>query len=30
MVLIKRCGATYVEETVSGTGLRVIGRGGTK
>ena len=28
--LIKRCGATYVEETVSGTGLRVIGLGGTK
>ena len=30
MELIKRCGATYVEETVSGTGLRVIGLGGTK
>ena len=28
--LIVRCGATYVEETVSGTGLRVIGLGGTK
>ncbi len=28
--LIKRCGVTYAEETVSGTGLRIIGRGGTK
>lgn len=28
--LIARCGATYVEETVSGTGLRIIGVGGTK
>ena len=28
--LIARCGATYVEETVSGTGLRIIGLGGTK
>ena len=30
LALIKRCGATYVEETVSGTGVRVIGLGGTK
>ena len=28
--LIARCGATYVEVTVSGTGLRIIGLGGTK
>ena len=30
LALIKRCGATYAEATVSGTGARVIGRGGTK
>ncbi len=28
--LIARCGATYVEVTVSGGGLRIIGLGGTK
>ena len=28
--LIKRCSVTYVEQTVSGTGLRIIGLGGTK
>jgi RecA-family ATPase len=30
LALIKRCGETYVETTVSGTGLRIIGLGGTK
>jgi D5 N terminal like len=29
LALIRRCGATYVEKTVSGTGLRIIGLGGT-
>jgi hypothetical protein len=30
LALIERCGETYVEKTVSGTGLRIIGLGGTK
>jgi len=29
LALVKRCGATYVEKTVSGTGLRIIGLGST-
>src|SRR4029077_15514180 len=30
LALIKRCGKTYVETSVSGTGLHVIGLGGAK